>query len=88
MAPDNRYYDDDTTQPTAVRYGGTCTTTYPIGIGHKEEEDPGNYYELEELEYRKIAEAFAVKNFNNALPSKAYVKHVEIKQKRFKQKMR
>ncbi len=86
MAPDNRCCDDTMT-PTAVRYGGTSTATYTVNCYHKEEE-PEDFYEREDFEYRKMEERFAAANFNNALPSKAFFKRVEIKQKRFKQKVR
>lgn len=79
---------DDTNAQIAVRYGGVSTVTYVITGHYKKKEEPEDFYEQEDFEYRKREESFAVKNFNNALPSKSYVKYVKIKPKRFKQKIR
>ncbi len=86
MTPDNRPYDD-MTPTTAVRYGGTSTATYRIDNIIKIEE-PEDFSEQEDLEWRKREEKFAVINFNNRLPSNIFVKYIPIKQKRFKQKVK
>lgn len=72
------------TDTCSATTGGYVTGYYRAKI----EEEPEDFYEQEELELIKKEQMFAVMNFNNALPSKAFVKHVQIKPKRFKQKKR
>ena len=68
-----------------------CTSTgitYATGSYYPTKEEPEDYFDWQELKWKKDEQKFAVMNFNNIIPLKVIVQHVQIRQKRFRQKIR